>query len=100
MLKYKIDDLLTALPKKDYDEAVNKIIIEIGVPYSTFQGWRKIKIGEKRDIPAEKLFGIAKFFGKPAEELKNYDVKITPFSTAEEEIKKGLQKRHKIHTTK
>ncbi|WP_316840039.1 hypothetical protein [Pedobacter gandavensis] len=74
MKKYKIDQYLYSLNVTDYKKA-SKLIPEIlGIAYNTFHNYRRIEVGESKDIPYEKVIRLEKLFGFELGELTNQDV--------------------------
>jgi hypothetical protein len=71
MLKYLIDEKLSNLPAKEYDEKIKELITVLDVTKSTFYDWRNLTHKDTRDIPATKLLIISKFFGCTMESLFN-----------------------------
>lgn len=71
MLKYLIEDKLSNLPHREYNTSLTKLIVLCDVSRSTFDGWRKIKVGSSSDIKFEKLSIIADFFGCEVTEMLN-----------------------------
>lgn len=78
MKKYKIDQYLYSLNVSDYKKA-SKLIPEIlGIAYNTFHNYRRIGVGEPKDIPYEKVITLEKLFGFEPGELTNQDVEVKP----------------------
>lgn len=78
--KYTIQELIYRLPFEEYRIAKNKLPLALGVSKRTFERWMYITLGEKLEVPADKLAIIAKYLGQPIEELFNY--KIPQYNTA------------------
>lgn len=71
-LKYRINDLLSQLPKKDYDQAIQLLPIQLKVSVATFNNWRKIGLDDMQDIPHEKVAMLEKLFDIEPGELQNF----------------------------
>jgi hypothetical protein len=53
--KYKINDFLDSLTVKEYKFAMKHIPRILDVSMNTFHNYRKIKVGDRQDIPYEKV---------------------------------------------
>jgi len=53
--KYKINDFLENLTIKEYKFAMKMIPRVLKVSMNTFHNYRRIKLGERQDIPYEKV---------------------------------------------
>lgn len=53
--KYKINDFLENLTIKEYKFAMKMIPRVLNVSMNTFHNYRRIKLGERQDIPYEKV---------------------------------------------
>lgn len=73
--KYKINELLEQLTVNEYKFAMKKIPGLLNVSMNTFHNYRKIKIGERQDIPYEKIKIMEILFGVGYGALEN--TKIT-----------------------
>lgn len=74
MYKYRINELLSNLPMKDYRRALKVIPKALGVSLNTFVNYRTIKIAETRDIPHQKVVLLEKIFGLKPGELENFNL--------------------------
>jgi len=72
MYKYRINELLTSLPVKDYRKALKIIPKVLGVSLNTFTNYRNIKLHEDRDIPHQKVALLESIFGIKPGELEGY----------------------------
>ena len=73
MNKYRINDLLSDLPMKDYHKALKIIPKAIGVSANTFANYRNIRVTEARDIPHQKIVLLERIFGLAPGGLDNFD---------------------------
>ena len=71
--KYKIHQLLIKLPKEDYDKCMKSLPDKLGVTQRTFYRWKSLKIEDPSEIPADKLFQLAQFFGVKMEDMFNFE---------------------------
>lgn len=69
--KYKINDFLERLTIKEYKFAMKKIPGLLNVSMNTFHNYRKIKIGERQDVPYEKIKIMEILFGVENGALEN-----------------------------
>lgn len=53
--KYKINDFLDSLTVREYKFAMKQIPLILDVSMNTFHNYRKIKVGDRQDIPYEKV---------------------------------------------
>ena len=67
-------DKLNSLPHREFTIAKNKLPIALDVSKRTFERWIYTKLGERLEIPADKLAIIANYFGGTIEELFNYEI--------------------------
>lgn len=74
MYKYRINELLSNLPMKDYRKALAVIPEALGVSSNTFLNYRTIKLTEARDIPHQKVALLEKIFGLKPGELENFSL--------------------------
>ena len=80
MYKYRINELLTNLPMKDYRRAVKIIPKVLGISPNTFTNYRSIKADEDRDIPHQKVALLEKIFGLPPGRLESFERDCKPIS--------------------
>ncbi len=73
--KYKINDFLENLTIREYKFAMKTIPKVLDVSMNTFHNYRKIKIGEKQDIPYEKVKQMEILFGMESGTLGNMKIK-------------------------
>nr|WP_121269963.1 hypothetical protein [Pedobacter schmidteae] len=76
--KYKINDFLLRLPVPQYREAVRIIPRIMGISLNTFHNYRNILIGDKQDIPHEKVIMFEKMFEMRVGDLINRDIRCKP----------------------
>ncbi len=72
MYKYRINDLLSELPMKDYRKALKILPKALGISPNTFSNYRNIRISEDRDIPYQKALLLEKIFELKPGELLNF----------------------------
>lgn len=72
--KYKIQEILDNLPKKEHDIIVKKIPKEIGRCNSSFMQYKSILLGEKEELPYIIGIKIEKIFGLEPGTLYNGDI--------------------------
>ena len=53
--KYKINDFLDSLTVREYKFAMKQIPKILDVSMNTFHNYRRIKVGDRQDIPYEKV---------------------------------------------
>ena len=63
MEKYKINAFLDNLTIKEYKFAMRTIPVVLDVSMNTFHNYRRIKIGDRQDIPYEKVKQLEILFG-------------------------------------
>lgn len=80
MYKYRINELLTNLPMKDYRRAVKIIPKVLGISPNTFANYRSIKADEDRDIPHQKVALLEKIFGVPPGGLESFERNCKPIN--------------------
>ncbi len=80
MYKYRINDLLSELPMKDYHKALKIIPKALGISPNTFSNYRNIRISEDKDIPHQKAVLLEKIFGLNPGELLNAEIHYKPIS--------------------
>lgn len=73
MYKYRINDLLSELPMKDYRKALKIIPKVLGISVNTFSNYRNIRLTEDKDIPYQKAIILEKLFELKPGELLNYE---------------------------
>lgn len=78
--KYRINELLDHLPKKDFAAALKALPIQLNVSSATFSNYRSIKLDDTQDIPHEKVAMLEKLFGIAPGELQNFTVSVNPIS--------------------
>ncbi len=90
VLKYKIHDFLIKLSKEQYDECIKILPGQLGVTQRTFYRWKSLKINDTSEVPADKLFQLAKFFGVQMEEMFNFEPALIHLSTSENNLAEQL----------
>lgn len=75
MEKYKINAFLDNLTIREYKFAMKTIPLVLDVSMNTFHNYRRIKMGDRQDIPYEKVRQLEILFGIESDTLIN--VKIT-----------------------
>jgi hypothetical protein len=75
MEKYKINAFLDNLTIREYKFAMKTIPLVLDVSMNTFHNYRRIKMGDRQDIPYEKVKQLEILFGIESDTLIN--VKIT-----------------------
>jgi hypothetical protein len=78
-LKFSIEEKLDLLPYIKRQNALKTLPAALDVSRMTLYSYRSIKRNEKVDIPATKLFILAKFFDCKMEDLFNIHVDIDHF---------------------
>lgn len=76
--KYKINDFLLRLPVSQYHVAIKVLPKVLGVSLNTFHNYRNILLGDRQDIPHEKVILIEKLFEMKAGELINKSPRCKP----------------------
>lgn len=74
MYKYRINDLLSHLPMKDYRKALKVIPKVLSVSLNTFSNYRRIRLHEKQDIPHQKVLMLEKVFNVEKGQLENFKI--------------------------
>jgi len=69
--KYKINAFLDRLTIKEYKFAMKTIPVVLDVSMNTFHNYRKIKLGDRQDIPYEKVKQLEILFGIQSDTLIN-----------------------------
>ncbi|WP_246101512.1 hypothetical protein [Pedobacter westerhofensis] len=69
--KYKINAFLDRLTIKEYKFAMKTIPVVLDVSMNTFHNYRKIKLGDRQDIPYEKVKQLEILFGIQNDTLIN-----------------------------
>lgn len=90
ILKYKIQNFLVKLPKENYDACMKCLPNELGVTQRTFYRWKSLTIENPSEIPADKLFQLAKFFGVSMESMFNFEPKDIKLITEENKLANKL----------
>lgn len=70
--KYKIKEKLKSLPFDEFKIAQEKLPVVLKVSTRTFKRWQNAKVGDKLEIPSDKLWIIAKCLNTPIEKMFNY----------------------------
>jgi len=78
--KYRINELLTSLPLREYKKALRVIPAKLGVSAATFNNYRSIQVGESQDIPHEKVMMLEQLFRVGRGELENFTTDLPPIS--------------------
>lgn len=73
-LKYRIDELLNELPRKDYAPTISRIIDRVGKTRSHFNRIRKIPVGSTSSITTDDLLIIADELNCKVDDLLNTKV--------------------------
>jgi hypothetical protein len=74
--KYRINDLLANLPKKEFNKALRVLPNALGISINTFFNYRNIKLSEDRDIPYQKVVMLEKIFGLDRGGLENFSIEF------------------------
>jgi len=69
--KYRINEFLDRLTVREYKFAMKAIPELLDVSMNTFHNYRRIKVGEKQDVPYEKIKLMEILFGVKSGELEN-----------------------------
>lgn len=72
--KYNINNLLDRLPSKERTIALQQIPAAIETSMTNFNRWRGFKKGDIRQIPADKLLMIARYFGVTINEMFDFEI--------------------------
>lgn len=72
--KYAIHQLMEKLSYKEYRIAKNKLPIALKVSKRTFERWMYLQIGDKTEIPSDKMAMIAKYFKVSMEDMFNFPI--------------------------
>ena len=72
--KYKIDECLGQLTIKEYKIAIKLIPEILDIAVSTFQSYRNMQLGDKQDIPYEKVKSLEILFNIQPGTLQNFVV--------------------------
>ncbi len=78
MYKYRINDLLSELPMKDYRKALKIVPKALGISQNTFSNYRNIRVSEEKDIPHQKAVLLEKIFGLKPGELMTFEPEYKP----------------------
>lgn len=78
MYKYRINDLLSELPMKDYRKAIKMLPKTLGISANTFSNYRNIRISDDKDIPYQKGVLLEKIFGLKPGGLLNFEPEYKP----------------------
>lgn len=79
--KYKIDEEMKKLNVVAYKAALKIIPEKLNIAFNTFHNYRKLKIGDKGDIPYEIVRKLECIFGLEKGGLANYTVECNDLST-------------------
>ncbi len=90
--KYRIEELLDNLTKKEYSIAKNWLPKKLEISSRQFSNWMKIEKDSKTQIPGDSLIQIASFFGVPVEKLYNQEPEKIDL-----EFQKELKKKKNLH---
>jgi hypothetical protein len=69
--KYKINAFLDSLTIREYKFAMKTIPIVLDISMNTFHNYRRIKMGDRQDIPYEKVKQFEILFGMEKDTLIN-----------------------------
>jgi hypothetical protein len=72
--KYKIDEEMNKLNLPQYKAALKIIPEVLDIAFNTFHNYRKLKVGDKADIPYESVRKFEKMFKLKEGELANFPV--------------------------
>ncbi|MGZ3983415.1 MAG: hypothetical protein ACXVJE_19460 [Mucilaginibacter sp.] len=72
IFKYRINELLDALPLKQHRIAMQIIPVELGKHKNSFNSYRNILIDDKQDIPHDIVDKLEKIFALKPGELQNF----------------------------
>lgn len=81
IFKYRINELLNAMPVKEYKKAIHIIPKQLDISEKTFANYRNIKIHDLQDIPHEKVVLLEKLFDIKPGELDNFILIVNPITT-------------------
>lgn len=72
--KYKIKEKLQSLPLDDFKIAQQNLPLVLNISSRTFKRWQDAKVGDKLEIPCDKLATIAKCLNTPIEKMFNFNI--------------------------
>lgn len=72
--KYAIHQLMEKLSYKEYRIAKNKLPIALKVSKRTFERWMYLELGDKTEVPSDKMAMLAKYFNVKMEDMFNFPI--------------------------
>jgi len=90
--KYKIDEEMKKLNLVSYKAALKLIPLKLNIAFNTFHNYRRLKAGDKGDIPHEMVRKLECIFGLPTGNLANYSVECKGLDALMAEAAEALSK--------
>jgi len=95
--KYRINEHLRKMSVDDFQKSLKLIPAILGISHASFNNYRKIELGDKKDIPHEVVDKLEKLFCLQPGQLQNFTTEVRPIGEMTEDkedvsAKYGLDK--------